>query len=347
MRIVHYLNQFQAGIGGEDAATDPPRRHDGAVGPGRLLSRLLGDDHEIVASVSCGDDRAASDASAIPAILDLVRTESPDLLVVGPAFSSGRYGFVTGRLLAAATDAGIPAVGAMHPDNPGVDSAGAAVLVRSGAVAAEMKAAMETLAAAAIKVGAGEPVTRDDGRIGAVPRRNTMADQRSATRAVDLALRRLLGDAGDDADAQATEIPAARHENIRPASAVEDISTATVALATEGGLVPFGNPDRLEAARVTRWLAYDVADLDSLIEGDWESVDGGFSTVDANADPNRIIPLDVSRDLERDGRFAFLHRDILVTTGNGTPVATSKGFGVEWAARLHQANVQAVVLSAT
>lgn len=340
-RVVHYLNQFQAGIGGEDAATDPPRRHEGAVGPGRLLDRLLGEDHHVVASVSCGDDRAASDPSAINDILDLVRAEEADLLVVGPAFSSGRYGFVTGRLLAAAAEAGMPAVGAMHPDNPGVDGAGTAILVASGAVAAQMKPAMETLTAAARKVADGEPVTPEDGRIGRFARRNTTASKNAATRAIDLVLARLGGDAA------ATEIPAARHESIRPARPVADLGTATVALATEGGLVPFGNPDRLEAARVTRWLAYDVAGLDTLAEGDWESVDGGFSTVVVNADPNRMVPLDVARTLAGDGRFGSLHDQFLSTTGNGTPVATSKGFGVEWAARLHQANVQAVVLSAT
>lgn len=341
MRVVHYVNQFQAGLGGEDAAEAAPQPHDGPVGAGRLLNRLLGDDHEVVGSVSCGDDHAASEAGAVEAILALVDGFAPDLLVAGPAFSSGRYGLVTGRLLAAADARGLAAIGAMHPDSPGVDEAGAATLVASGAAASDMRASMQRLAAAAVKVLDGHPVTPDDGRIGRMPRRNTTADRRSATRAVDLALARLGG------DREATEIPAGRFEVIRPAGPLADVAAATVALATEGGLVPAGNPDRLEAARATRWLAYPLDGHDTLAPGDWMSVDGGISTVMADADPHRLVPLDEMRELQSDGRLGGVHDHYLVTTGNGAAVATAQRFGVEWAADLHQARVQAVVLTAT
>ena len=40
MKAVHYLNQFFAGLGGEDKAETPPTRLDGAVGQ---LRRILGD----------------------------------------------------------------------------------------------------------------------------------------------------------------------------------------------------------------------------------------------------------------------------------------------------------------
>ncbi len=60
MKIVHYVNQFFAGMGGEDSAGTGPELRDGAVGPGRKLANLLGDEHEIVATAVCGDDHAAS-----------------------------------------------------------------------------------------------------------------------------------------------------------------------------------------------------------------------------------------------------------------------------------------------
>ena len=59
-RVVHYLNQFFVGVGGEEAAGKPPSRIDGPVGPGRRLQALLGDGFEIVATVWCGDDYAAA-----------------------------------------------------------------------------------------------------------------------------------------------------------------------------------------------------------------------------------------------------------------------------------------------
>ena len=42
MRVVHYLNQFFGGQGGEEAAHLAPHIQDGAVGPGRLLEQVLG-----------------------------------------------------------------------------------------------------------------------------------------------------------------------------------------------------------------------------------------------------------------------------------------------------------------
>ncbi len=69
MRIVHYINQFFAGVGGEDSADTPPGRADGAVGPGRRLAGLLGDDHQVVATVWCGDDHGAGNPDAVSRIL--------------------------------------------------------------------------------------------------------------------------------------------------------------------------------------------------------------------------------------------------------------------------------------
>ena len=39
LRVVHYLNQFFAGIGGEEAANIPPRVQQGPVGSGRPLQQ--------------------------------------------------------------------------------------------------------------------------------------------------------------------------------------------------------------------------------------------------------------------------------------------------------------------
>jgi len=41
MRIVHYLNQFFGGLGGEEKAGTGLESRDGAVGPGKVLSGLL------------------------------------------------------------------------------------------------------------------------------------------------------------------------------------------------------------------------------------------------------------------------------------------------------------------
>ncbi len=340
-RIVHYINQFYAGVGREEVADTPPEVRDGPVGPGNLLAKLLGDDFEIVATVVCGDDYATQEETAIDEILELAQGTDGDLLVAGPAFGSGRYGFACARLAAAATEAGLPAITAMHEDNPGVDEAAPAPVIASGSTSRDMRDSLEQLAPAVKKLAADETITSDDGRVGRVARQNTVVEERGAERAMDLLLRRLSG------EEDATEIPAPRFDMVTPAGPVEDLSEVTLALVTEGGVVPAGNPDGLPSSRANKWLRYPLDGTDSLESGEYESVDGGFSTVAADEDPNRILPVDMARELERDGVIGKLHDQYLVTIGNGTPVATARSFGVEWASELHQANVQAAILTAT
>ena len=148
-------------------------------------------------------------------------------------------------------------------------------------------------------------------------------------------------------DKDATEIPLPDFDQVTPAAPIDDATQALFALVTEGGFVPFGNPDRLESARATKWVRYSLDGLDSVDEGEFMSVHGGFSTVWANADPNRILPLDVARLMEQEGAIGRLHGEVLATTGNGTTVADARRFGMEWAAELRQQNIQAAILTAT
>ena len=341
IRVVHYLNQFFAGVGGEEAAGTPPARLDGPVGPGRRLAGLLGDGFEIVATVWCGDDYAAANPEAAEEILGLATEAKPDLILTGPAFGSGRYGVACARVAAAAARGGIRALAAMAEDNPGLEEAGVAPVVGVGATAREMKPSLERMAAAARKVASGAPLTRDDGRAGQLPRRAVMADAPAAVRAVDLLLARLGG------DRERSEVPLPAFDRVTPAAPVDDPGEAVVALLTEGALVPDGNPDGLESARASRWLRYSLEGVDALAPGHWRSVHGGFSTVWANEDPHRILPLDVARGLEREGAIGRLHGEYLVTVGNGTAVANARRFGVEWAANLRRSEVRAAVLTAT
>ncbi|MDQ3850178.1 MAG: glycine/betaine/sarcosine/D-proline family reductase selenoprotein B, partial [Actinomycetota bacterium] len=152
MRIAHYLNQFFAGIGAEDAAGTGPDLREGPVGPGKRLAALLGDDHEIVATVFCGDDHASGHPDFASALVERAREHGAELLVAGPAFTSGRYGLACARIVGAAVEAGLPAIAAMHPDNPGLAEAAGTPVIQSGATAREMRPSLERLAAAARKL---------------------------------------------------------------------------------------------------------------------------------------------------------------------------------------------------
>ncbi|MDQ2761145.1 MAG: glycine/betaine/sarcosine/D-proline family reductase selenoprotein B, partial [Actinomycetota bacterium] len=156
MRVVHYVNQFFAGVGGEEAAGTGPVLHDGALGPGRRLAAVLGKEHEIVATAVCGDDYASGHPEFAAALVEQARARGAELLVAGPAFTSGRYGLACARIANAATAAGLPGLAAMHPDNPGLGEAAGTQVIGSSETARGMRPSLDRLGAAVAKLAAGE-----------------------------------------------------------------------------------------------------------------------------------------------------------------------------------------------
>ena len=98
-KIVHYLNQFFGGIGGEDKADFQPEVREEIIGPGMALNDGLGDDYEIVATVICGDNYFGENLDkATDTIVEMVKKYEPDIFVAGPAFNAGRYGVACGTI---------------------------------------------------------------------------------------------------------------------------------------------------------------------------------------------------------------------------------------------------------
>jgi glycine reductase len=154
MRVVHYLNQFFAGIGGDEKADIGPSVREGAVGPGRLLQTILKDKGEVVATLVCGDNFISGmpgfDEShlgqALKALTDALEQFKADMVIAGPAFLEGRYGIGCGEVCKAAQRAGVPAVTAMHPDNVAVPLYRKEVyIIPTGDSAGEMTAVMTKL----------------------------------------------------------------------------------------------------------------------------------------------------------------------------------------------------------
>jgi glycine reductase complex component B subunit gamma len=343
VRAVHYLNQFFAGLGGEEAAETLPTRLDGPVGPGRGLAAAL-DDVEIVATLACGDDYFGEhEEKALETLLGLLHAERPDVLIAGPAFGSGRYGYACARFSRTSVERlGVPAVAGMHEENPGTGATGGKVFVVPTAVnVAGMRDALPRLASLAGALASGRELgpPEDEGYLPRGFRRNRLDERPGAERAVDLLLAKLAGETQSEV--------ASGFDRVEPPPPVADLSDALVALVTEAGCVPQGNPDRLPTIRAQGWLRYSLAGEASLRSGEYESVHGGFDVTLANEDPNRLVPLDTVRALEDEGRLGRVHDALYTTTGNGTPVAVSTRFGREIAAELRDAGVQAVLLSGT
>jgi glycine reductase complex component B subunit gamma len=338
--IVHYLNQFFAGLGGEEVAGHEPVRLDGPQGPGRALV-AAGAAPDV--TLACGDDRFGEhEADSLRTLLGWLDELRPDVLICGPAFGSGRYGYACGVLAREAGRRGTPVVTAMTPDSPGVMAAeGAAYIVPTGSNVAGMKSVVPIVAGLASRLAAGARIgePEQEGYLPRGLRAMVRADRTGARRAIDQLLAKLTGDVRTEVGPTGDRVP--------PAPAVKDIAGARLALVTEAGCVPQGNPDRLPTRHANTWLRYPIDGEESLAPGAFESVHAGFDTSAANADPNRLVPLDAARALEREEAFGVLHGAFYTTSGVDTPVATAVKFGQEIAAELRAAEVAAVILTGT
>ena len=313
LRVVHYLNQFFAGIGAEDKADTPPGRREGPTGPGRLLQQALGEHAQVVATVYCGDNHIAEEPGAVENVVRLIAEMRPDIVIAGPAFSAGRYGLACGAVSVRARDQlGVAVVTGMHADNAAVEMYRTKVpIVSTEKSAAGMAQALPVMARLALRLAAHEPLgsPSDEGYLPTGRRVFEQADRPAADRAVDMLLRKVRG------ERYTTEWEVPRYALVPPAPPILDPATAKIALVTTGGLVPTGNPDHLESGYATKWLRYSIKGVSELTPEEWQSVHGGFDTTLINLDPHRVVPLDVARELEREGAIGSLFDELFTTTG--------------------------------
>jgi len=345
LRVVHYLNQFFGGVGGEERADLPVEVRPGPVGPGRALEQQWNGAAHIVATVVGGDNfvsTLADDTEA--AIRAALNQASPDVVVAGPAFNAGRYGLACGLTCRLANELGIPSVTAMSPENPALAAYGKGIyIVPTGDLAASMARALPALARLAFKLGSGETLgsANQEGYLPRGERRDVWHVQTAAERAIEMLKKRM-------ANAPfASEMPIEHFESVPPAAPLVSLSSARIALVSTGGVVPKGNPDRLREYNSVNWKRYLIGDLDRLEPGLWEPIHGGYDSTAARADPNRVVPLDALRTLEHAQVFGSLHDYYYVTVGVGTAVNNARRFGEDIARELHAADVQGVILTAT
>ncbi len=111
--------------------------------------------------------------------------------------------------------------------------------------------------------------------------------------------------------------------------------------------MPRGNPDRIEAASASKFAEYNISGVDDLTPDAYQTCHGGSDPVYANDDPDRVLPLDAMRVLEKDGTIGKLHDLYYMTVGNATSVANSQKFGKAIAEKLKASDVDGVILTST
>ncbi len=346
IRVVHYINQFFAGLGGEDKANTRPQRKAGAVGPGRAFKQAFGGDAEIVATLICGDNYFGEHPDdAADELIAFVKGEHADVLIAGPAFDSGRYGMACGKVCVAAQEQfGIPAVTGLARENPAAEVYTAyTYVIPTGNTAVSMRDAVPPMARLALKLARHESIgtPAEEGYMPRGQRRNVFVSETAAHRAVRMLLKRVHGEPFE------SELVVPTYDKVPPAPPIADLRRATIAVGTEGGTVPVGNPDHIEAVRATKWGEYSIAGMPSLAPGQYESAHGGYDARFANADPNRMVPVDALRALEHEGSFAHLEDAMFVTVGCGMPIAQATAIGRAMAAEMKAKGIEGMIITAT
>lgn len=345
-KIVHYINQFYAGIGGEDMANYEPEKREGFVGPGQAFQSNLKDEAEINATIICGDSYYNENMEeAKNKILSMVKEENPDLFIAGPAFNAGRYGMACGDIASSVEkELGIKSITGMYIENPGVDSYKKNIyIIETKNSAAGMRKAVKSMSEFGLKLLNNEEILSPsvEGYIKRGLRKNIFVEKRGSERAVDMLIKKLKK------EEFTTEFPMPEFDRVPPSPAIKDMSKAKIAIVTSGGIVPINNPDHIEASSASKYGKYDISRFKDLTCEDHETAHGGYDPSYANEDADRVIPIDVLRDMEKSNRIGKLHNYFYTTTGNGTAVANAKAFAAEIAQELISDGVDAVILTST
>lgn len=347
LKVVHYINQFFAQIGGEEKADYPVELRVGeVVGPGMALTQNFKDEAEIIATIVCGDSYFNENLEKAKAeILEMVKEQAPDIFIAGPAFNAGRYGVACGTIAAAVQEElGIPSLTGMYVENPGADMFKNQVyMVSTKNSAAGMRDAVKKMAPLTVKLGKGEKIgsSAEEGYMPNGIRVNFFEKERGSQRAVKMLIKKLAGKPFE------TEFPMPDFDRVDPNPAVKDLAHAKIALVTSGGIVPKGNPDHIESSSASHYGEYDITGVTDLTEDTYETAHGGYDPVYANEDADRVLPVDVLRDMEKEGIIGELHHLFYTTTGNGTAVASAKAFADEFSKKLVADGVDAVILTST
>ena len=345
-----YVNQFFGQIGGEEMADAKPQIKEGCIGPAMELNKQLGEDVEITHTIICGDNYMGSNQDeALEEIIGFLKDKEMDIFFAGPAFRAGRYGFACGSVCKEVKKQfNVPVLTSMDVENPGVEMYKADLIIfKGGASAAAMRSDIKVMVDYAKKIiNKKELLSADEEGYFTRGKRSQvwLSDKTKATdRVIDMLLKKVNN------ETYVTELPIniAEKIDIAPAFTPEQLSQMEVAIVTSGGIVPVGNPDRIQSASATKWGRYDVSKLNDLLTGEYMTIHAGFDPAAANADPDVIVPLDALRAYEKEGKIKGVYKYFYSTVGTGTTQAEAGRMGREIAAELLADNIKAVILVST
>jgi len=346
LRVVHYINQFFAGIGAEDKAHVGPQVKEGSIGPGRALQAALKDRGDVVATIFCGDNYFTERVEeSSQALLDMISPYKPDIVFAGPAFNAGRYSIACGAMCKAVEEKmGIPAITGMFEEAPGVDIYRRYIyIVKTGDNARTMGETINKMVSLGLKIVNKEELgtPEEEGYIAKGLLKMIVSENTAAQRAVRMMLNKIKG------EPFITELHLPKFEHTKPAPALKNISGARIAIVTDGGLVPKGNPDKLQSEGALKYCRYSIKGINALKAGEYDVAHVGYDGTAVRDNPNRLVPVDVMRDVEKEKIIGYLDDYFYTTAGVATTLPNSKKFGQAIAQQLKSEGVEAAILTST
>ncbi|SHJ87011.1 glycine reductase [Dethiosulfatibacter aminovorans DSM 17477] len=346
-KAVIYINQFFAGIGGEEFADHKPEIREGLIGPALAVNTVL-KNAEITHTIICGDNYMGSNTEdAIAQINEMLEGLEFDIFFAGPAFQAGRYGVACGTICKSVKEKfNVEVITSMHAENPGVDMFKKDMYIFSGGKsAAAMRKDAKKMAALGDKILDGETAFLAD-EFGFFKRgiryQVWLEDGKpAADRAIEMLLKKVNG------EPFVTELPIPKVDRVPIAAPVTDLSKVRVALVTTGGIVPVENPDRIQSASATRWGRYDIGNMERLEGGVFKTIHAGYDPAAADADPNVCVPVDAVRDYEKQGVIGKLDDYFYTTVGTGTTEAEAQRMAKEMIPFMKQDGVDAIIMTST
>jgi len=349
-KAIVYINQFFAGIGGEEQAHTEPQIHDRLIGAAIAYRQALEGQVQITHTVICGDNFMGTNTEeGVARILEFLEDKEFDIFFAGPAFRAGRYGVACGHICKAVqAKFGVPAITSMNEENPGVEMFRKDMFIfKGGESAGAMKKDVSAVSSFALKILNGEELlsAAEEGYYGRGIRREIWLNPPvpATDRVIDLLLKKING------EPFVSELVIPEVERVPIAAAInpQELAKIKVALVTSGGIVPVGNPDRIQSASATKWGKYDISDKDKLSGDEFCTIHAGYDPSAANEDPNRVVPLDVMREYEKEGKIGGIYKYFYSTVGTGTTQAEAARMSREIATELNNEGIHAVIMTST
>ena len=344
-KAIVYINQFFGQLGGEDTADVAPSITEGQIGPAMAYNAQL-NDCEVTHTIICGDNYMGSNTEdAVNTILGMLEDKEFDIFIAGPAFNAGRYGVACGTICKAVAEKfNKPVITSMNQENPGMEMFRKdMIIMKGGNIASKMRKDLGEVVRVANKILAGEPVgaAADEGYFPTGHRHQTFIEEKAADRFMKMLHARIQG------TPYVSEMIVPKIDRVPIAPAVKDLKSARIAMLTTGGIVPVDNPDRIQSASATRWGRYDISEMDALKGGEFMTIHAGFDPAAANANPNRIMPIDAMKVLLKEGVYGSLHPYFYATVGTGTTEKEAARMANEIIPLLQEDNVDACIMVST